>query len=154
RLVNANPYLTTPWNGVGIFHEDIAGAYGDRAYQINYTLMSLGSPAAPRLLDPEYTGTRVIGSDGKPVALDITDATTRTYIGKNAGYSYADLKDFFLAAYSPATGEVLVPSFHRDWLTGGPNSLAPSSDFWKNPNNKLKTLRPWPDDHPQFPRVS
>ncbi len=97
--------LHNRWNGVGLFHEDLGDGFGDRAFQINYTLMGFGPASArtPRLLDPEYMGTRPLES-GKIATFN--PVNTRTYVGKNAGYSYADLKDFFLAAYDPATGEV------------------------------------------------
>ena len=49
-------------------------------------------------------------------ALGTSPSGSRTYVGRNAGYTYPDLNNFYLASISPATGEVLVPSFHRAWL--------------------------------------
>jgi hypothetical protein len=138
-----NPFNTIPWNGVGIFHE--ANAYGDRALQVNYTKVRVGGN--PVLLDPEYMGLRPFDANGNPLPFD---PTNRIYIGKNAGYSYPDMKDFFLAQVDATTGRVLVPSFYRAWQFG---SLDPNNPNWTNANGRLLTLRPRPAEHPQFPRV-
>jgi hypothetical protein len=141
--LNTGLPLTNAYGGVGIFHE--ANPCGDRATQPNHTFMLVNG--APFLLDPEYMGVRPLDASGNPLPFD---PTTRTYVGKNAGYSYADLKDFFLAAYDPATGEVLAPSFHRPWLFG---SLDPTNPNWLSPTGQLMILRPRPAEHPNFPRV-
>ena len=67
-----------------------------------------------------------------------------------SGPYLAIFKSFFLGVRDPATGEVLVQSFHRPWLFG---SLAPNNANWTNANGKLFTLRPRPAEHPKFPRV-
>ena len=36
-------------------------------------------------------------------------------MSKAAPYTYPDLNNFFLAALSPATGEVILPSYYRPW---------------------------------------
>ncbi|MCS6866942.1 MAG: hypothetical protein RMJ56_13095 [Gemmataceae bacterium] len=149
-----NPFNTIPWNGVGVFHE--ANPYGDRARQVNYTLVRIGgNPGNPVLLDPEYTGQRGFDNNGNPLPFD---PTSRIYIGKNAGYSYPDMKDFFAAQVDAATGRVLVPSFYRAWQFGSLNPTNNPNDpnfnpNWTNPNGRLLTLRPRPAEHPQFPRV-
>lgn len=145
-----NPFNTNPWNGVGLFHEDATtygypGLTGDRVQFVNYTPMMIGGK--PFLLDPEYMGTRPLDNGGN---LQPFNPAGRTYVSKAAGYSYPDLKDFFLAAYDPATGEVLAPSFHRPWLFG---SLDPTNPNWTNAPGRLFTLRPRPAEHPNFPRV-
>ena len=155
---------TTPWNGVGLFREDVAtdpaysGGYnltGDRARLINYTVNPVNG--LPFLLDPEYMGQRYAGAMGTMVP--VFDPTTRTYVSKAAGYSYADTKDFFAGAVDPVTGAVLVQSFHRDWLFRDPlrpateSPLHPNNANWINAQGVLLTLRPRPFEDPQFPRV-
>lgn len=134
---------TTPWAGVGTFHE--TNTYGDRALQVNHTLMMMGT--TPYLLDPEWTGSRAVAATGVP---PFATSRTGSYVGKHAGYTYADLKSLWLGARDPATGEVLVPSFHRPWLFG---SLADNNPNWRNATGKLLILRPRPLEHPKFPRV-
>ncbi|AMV29861.1 hypothetical protein VT84_36040 [Gemmata sp. SH-PL17] len=146
---------TVPWAGVGTFHEN-AGGYGypaltagtDRGQFVNHTAMVLNS--TPFLIDPEWTGRRSVASNA--FAAFLADQTGRSYVGKHAGYTYPDLKNFFLGARDPATGEVLVPSFHREWLFG---SLAPTNPNWSSDVGRLKTLRPRrnPQEHPNFPSV-
>ncbi|HEY1186243.1 MAG TPA: hypothetical protein VGE74_01240 [Gemmata sp.] len=143
---------TTPWNGVGVFHEQ-ADSYGigalngqDRGRFINQTALSVGGQFL--LLDPEWTGNRPVA--GGALSTFATSVAGRNYVSKAAGYTYPDLKNFFLGAQDPVTGEVLVPSFHRDSLFG---TLAPSNPNWTNEIGKMRTLRPRPQEHPNFPRV-
>jgi hypothetical protein len=150
--LNAGRPILTPFAGVGTFHEQLPlpnGTTVDRGLQVNYTLQRIGGN--PFLLDPEYTGVRAV-TGGNPVPGFDPNATGRNYVNKAAGYSYADNKDFFLAVVDPVTGQVLVPSFFRYSSLQG-NTLAPNSAFWGTEANKLTMLRPWPNDHPQFPRV-
>lgn len=146
---------TNPWNGVGLFQD--TNSMGQRLQQVNHTIMVVG-PNKYFLLDPEYMGERVIPAAGP---IPPFDYNSRTYVGKNAGYSYPDLKDFFLGSVDPVTGQVLVPSFYRPWLMkqfltqiaptyNGP-TLAQGSPIWTNPQGRLYSLRPWPTDHPNFP---
>lgn len=166
----ANPWVgnTTPWNGVGTFHEQ-GDTYGntalngvDRARMVNHTVQVLReNPADPNtgkpvLLDPEWTGARAVPAGGA-VPTFATGVTNRNYVSKAAGYTYPDIKNFWLGARDPATGEVLVQSFHRDTLFG---TLAPTNANWTNEAGKLLTLRPRPNDHlkdtngnPLFPTV-
>lgn len=147
---------TTPWNGVGTFHELLSNngytvaptdLANDRANCVNYTVMTIGGKLF--LLDPEYKGVRPLDASGLNLLAPPTTASS-TYIAKNAGYSYPDLKDFFMGYRDAATGEVFVPSFHRPWLFG---SLDASNPNWTNDTGKLLTLRPRPQEHPNFPRV-
>src|SRR5262249_35904404 len=135
--------VDTAWNGVGTFHENPANykdgntSYNitgipDRARMINNTVIIYGGRSI--LLDPEFTGVRPkTGTNPTdpfgpfPTVGSTTDP--RSYIPKNAPYTYPDLKDFYLAQISPETGEVLVPSYGRPWLWG-PRTLEPPS-----PNN-------------------
>ncbi len=169
-------FNTTPWNGVGMFREDMAaygvpGLTGDRGAQVNNTKMLIGPPgsAVQVLIDPEYTGLRPRDAAGNLIGpFDLAHAATRTYIGRNAGYSFADLKNFFEGAVDPATGQVLTPSFHRPWLWNsqipGPGgvpiltTLDPNNPNWTNTPGRFLALRPRPGtaaepEHPLFPRV-
>ena len=160
-----NLFNTTPWGGVGLFHEDVnnnTGPYagynltGDRAQFVNYRAGAVNGK--PFLLDPEYMGLR--GFDPMTGQLLPFDPTLHNYVSKAAGYSYPDLKDFFAGAVDPITGAVLVQSFHRDWLFRHPAqkptdwALDPNNPNWYNAPGGLLTLRPRPFEHPQFPRVS
>jgi len=158
--LNAGRPILTPFAGVGTFHEQLPlpnGTTVDRGLQVNYTLQRIGGN--PFLLDPEYTGARTNVTGGNPVPGFDPNATGRNYVNKAAGYSYADNKDFFLAVVDPVTGQVLVPSFHRDALFRDPNrppnesTLHPSNANWNNATGALLTLRPRPLEHPQFPRI-
>jgi hypothetical protein len=150
---------TTPWNGVGTFREP--NAYGDRSAQVNYTQMMFGN--APFLLDPEVRGTRPFTGTGAGATRGaLAIGPGREFVGKNAGYSYADLKDFFAGVVDPGTGQVLTPSFHRPWLwnttvttgtTTTVTTLGPDNPNWTNTNGRMLTLRPRPAEHPRFPRV-
>jgi hypothetical protein len=150
---------TVPWAGVGTFSEN-AAAYTadgtnpypslallpDRKQYVNHTLLTVDNRAI--VIDPEWTGNRFAVAGVLPAFA--ASQGTRAYVGKHAGYTYPDLKNFFLGARDPATGEVLVQSFHRDWLFG---SLAPTNPNWSNATGKFLTLRPRPAEHPGFPRV-
>ncbi|MBN9119869.1 MAG: hypothetical protein J0I06_12030 [Planctomycetes bacterium] len=162
---------TTPWAGVGTFSEDMStygvpGLTGDRSAAVNYTQMQFtgGSGSVRFLLDPEWTGYRASGTTpaGTWPANFAAGLNGRTYVGKHAPYSFPDLKDFFAGAVDPATGQVLVQSFHRPWLwnmtvTSGTTTttygLDPGNPNWTNTPGRLKTLRPRPAEHPLFPRV-
>lgn len=163
-MYGRNPGSTVAWNGVGTFREDIATYNvttpsgplgGNRASAVNYTQMQFGT--TPVLLDPSRRGMRAFVS-GARQPID-PPGSGREYIGKNAGYSYPDIKDFFLGQIDAATGQVLVPSFHREWLFRDPSrpltesALAPTNPNWTNNNGRLLTLRPRPAEHPNFPRV-
>jgi|GEM_PF-1808550 len=151
-LFNSGQVATTPWNGVGPFQD--TNSQGSRNTQVNYTPMFFSSSGKYFLIDPEYMGERtIVGS------IPQFNPANSTYVGKNAGYSYPDTKDFFLASVDPVTGQVLLPSFYRPWLFSqlvgtytGP-VLGPNSPIWQNPQGRLASLRPWPTDHPQFPQL-
>ncbi len=142
---------TVPWAGVGTFHDTTdprTSPQGDRAFQVNYTLMMISG--TPYLLDPEWTSARAVLANG-PVPAFAGSTAGRSYVGKHAGYTYPDLKNLWLGARDPATGEVLTPSFHRDWLFG---TLAPNNAKWRDATGKLFILRPRPLEHPNFPLVA
>ena len=43
------------------------------------------------------------------------------FVAKSAPYTYPDENNVYLAAVRPSDGRVLLPSFHRPWLSGGAN---------------------------------
>jgi hypothetical protein len=154
-----NPYtsaLATPWAGVGTFQD--TNSQGARGRQVNHTWMLIKNK--PFLIDPEIMSER--GFDpktGAPLPFDPT-TDTRPYVSKAAGYSYPDLKDFFLAAIDPADGQVLVQSFYRPWLfgsldpaNGNPTNPTAPTNNWINDVGQTMILRPRPKEHPLFPRV-
>lgn len=152
---------TVAWNGPGTF--SATSAIGlDRRQLVNHQFF-LGMTT---VVDPEYNGDRaLLPPAGSPPG---TPPPAFAYNGvayrKNPPYTYPDLKDLYLAAICPATGEVLVPSFYRDWLfrdqtpppAGRPateSPLSPNNPNWKNPQGKYLILRPRPQEHPNFPPV-
>ncbi|AWM40715.1 hypothetical protein GobsT_07490 [Gemmata obscuriglobus] len=165
-----NPWVgsVTPWAGVGPFNDQpstytyngtasypsLAGITS-RQRIVNYTAMLMDNQ--PLLIDPEWTRNRLPGAGGSWLFKDTVAG--RDYVGKHAGYTYPGVKDFFLGAQDPYTGEVLVPSFHRDWLfrhTSRPadeSPLHPANPNWYNDAGRLLTVRPRPAEHPNFPRV-
>ena len=168
---------TVPWAGVGIFHED-AGNYAhatgtypslvalpqtpqnlrDRAQFVNHTVMTVDGKAL--VIDPEWTGNRFADNTNALTPFNASQGLAgRNYVGQHAGYTYPDLKNFFLGARDPATGEVLMQSFFREWLfrhtsqPAGQSALHPNNPNWTNATGRLLTLRPRPAEHPNFPRV-
>lgn len=156
------------YNGLGTFHETITLPDGSttiaRADVLNWAWQfdrSGGGNSA--ILDPEHSS-----------ATPRTSATTAIptaspFIGKNAGYTYPDRNNAYVAVQDPNTGRVIVPSFHRPALFNAFQSdqtkrLAPplsvsstynngistnptTNDDWLNKAGRFKTLRPRPADH-------
>ena len=169
------PSASAPFSGIGTFHE-MAPNGMDRAAWIHYaapytvpaTMATAQFPANTYYLDPEWTGWRTAGEVS---ANTLPGATTRlptfppqVHVPKNAPYTYPDLKDLILASLSPATGEVLVPSLHRNWLfnslnlnqhlrlapwnpadTAAASNTAANTD-WITPEGRTRILRPRPVD--------
>jgi hypothetical protein len=133
---------TVPWNGPGTFHDTITaqGTTLDSGQVMNYEQLWLhGGKRYPE-----------ITAQGE-------------YAPKNAPYTYPDLKDFYLASFVPATGEVLSPSYYRMYnfmsqqqaaTTNGlpatglepPGSTNPNTN-WTNIAGKFLTVRPRPIDN-------
>lgn len=84
-----------------------------------------------------------------------TGALVGTYQGKNYPFTYADRHDFYLAQMDPTTGQITVPSFHRDDLFGplNPTGSATPNPNWTSVEGKFLTLRPRPQENPNFPAV-
>jgi hypothetical protein len=138
-----------PFNGTGRLRYpiDLPGlGQQDDFYLVNYTYFqdALSDPSQQFLRDPERPGWRT-GLD-QPRAPFVG--------GFNAPYTYPDLNNLFLAAVN-ARGEVLQPSFYRDWPPDGstavgnpyPNwfgPLAEDNPNWLNDKGKYLLLRPRP----------
>ncbi|MFO0823507.1 MAG: hypothetical protein U0792_10385 [Gemmataceae bacterium] len=139
----ASPGANIAWNGPGTFGGTTSATFGsiDRRQLLNHRLFS----GMTNISDPEYTGERAPGTS-YPAPYN------GTYYGKNAPYTYPDFNNYFLATICPATGEVLVPSFHRTSATAF-GSLDPSNPNWTSASGKFLTPRPRPQEHPNFPRV-
>jgi hypothetical protein len=158
---------SAPFSGIGTFHENAPNGQ-DRALWINFS--SPYTPNAPyahtvsantAFLDPERSGFR---SAQEVTNNQLPESLGRAFIPKNAPYTYPDLKDLILASLSPATGEVLVPSLHRNWLFNStnpnvqfrlapwnPNDTAPTTNTaanldWVTPEGRTRILRPRPVD--------
>ncbi len=134
------------WNGPGTFGgSPTNAAFSGVTYRqlVNFRLFQ----GMPVVTDPEYSGPTAERAPS-PTNLGLNPGT---YYGKNPPYTYPDIKDFYLASMCPATGEILVPSFHRTNLFG---SLDPSNPNWSSPQGRYLTLRPRPSDHAnKFPPV-
>ena len=138
---------TVPFNGAGLFHAavDLSATFGikstdpnypvmlpDQARVVNFTTLTSGGTGSFNF-DPEKSG-----FSGTP------SGTQRHYVGKNAPYTYPDLNNFYLAVVSPATGEVLAKSFHRDWLFNGvfsPNGTPDKNGGTQAGGNPIPELR-------------
>jgi hypothetical protein len=146
--------MDKPYTGVGRLHrtgdrllQGLDAGLTDTRWNDEAVLMNFQyRPADNFLRDPERVGVR--GSPTAPRA---------TWVGGfNVPYTYPDHNNFFLAVIDPANGQVMAPSFHRDYLFGKldlPNGPPPTGNpNWGKPIGKYLTLRPHPLDHPDFPR--
>lgn len=170
-LPNVSP--SVPFNGPGTIHGPLAPPqFGDRGQVINHTAIRYPvGPAADEtfLIDPHWTAQRPVTAGTQlGVAPTFSAPNGRNYAPKNAGYTYPDLNNFFLAAVSPVDGRVLVPSFHRSWLFNAANTVNPAyrlapwnpndtnpapagngtdrNTDWISPEGRAKILRPRPID--------
>jgi hypothetical protein len=135
-MYGRKPGANIAWNGPGTFGgSPYNGA--DRRRLVNFRLFT-GNVA-----HPEYDGDYAPGTT-------FPATYGATHYPKNPPYTYPDIKDFALASLCPATGEVIVPSFHRAAAFG---SLDPSNPNWTSPEGKFYTLRPRRQEHPNFPPV-
>ncbi|MFO0799020.1 MAG: hypothetical protein U0804_16250 [Gemmataceae bacterium] len=113
--------LNPPYSGAGIMHEDLTkttnnalGAVSDRARVVNNTAMNVGG--AYYVVDPEISdGPREVAKTQPSDPTNNATMTGKKYVPKNAPYTYPDLNNLYLASVSPATGDVMVPSYFRPW---------------------------------------
>ncbi len=172
----------TPYTGPGIIHESLGtstwadksfASLSDRARVINNTVMNIGGKYLA--FDPEISGEARDAMTRSPIKTsdaEITGKTpTRFHVAKNAPYTYPDLNNLYLASVSPATGEVVVPSYFRPWAfndrpvalgTNPPPAAAPiggrlagwdpndkvliANTDWVTAEGRAKILRPRPID--------
>ena len=79
------------------------GAYGDEAYMVNYQYFPSSGDGIP-LRQPEHP---------------LINGTPGPYTGgANVPYTYPDHQNFSLAYQDATSGQILVPSFHREYLFG------------------------------------
>jgi hypothetical protein len=116
---------------------------------VNYTWAS-GTP----VVDPERTGFRVLPTD--------LPSVNSRYISKAVSSTYPDSNDMAIALVNPINGQMLTPSFHRDWIfnpapaaanefarqmTLAPPTVNPANTDWITPAGRQKIIRPRPNDH-------
>ncbi|MBX9585547.1 MAG: hypothetical protein K2X87_35010, partial [Gemmataceae bacterium] len=161
--VVGNVTPSVAFSGPGTIHHSTSVGI-DRAKLPNYTAIRY-SPTATVLFDPHWTGERpVTGGTNLNAAPTLTlPGTGRSYAPMNAGYTYPDLNNLYLASISPATGQVLSPSFHRGWLFNALNTTNPAyrlapwnpndtingtdqNTDWISQEGRYKVLRPRPID--------
>ncbi len=121
-----------PYNGTGRLRGVHTGnPFGIDDYQLlNYTVF----PTDNIIHDPERPGWRA------------PNAAQAAYTGGfNAPYTYCDANSMFVAFMDTATGEIKVPSFHREGIFGPLDN--PSNVNWTNAQGKYMSLRPRPADH-------
>jgi hypothetical protein len=127
----------------------VESSMADDAYMVNYQYFpNAGDGIGPR--DPERPGFRpAIG--GQVTSLGIQQATWMG--GANIPYTYPDHQNFSLAYQDATTGQILVPSFHREYLFGRLDDLPPNpaagttgNPNWTNNQGKYLTARPRPID--------
>ncbi len=151
---NAKPGANlVPFNGTG----RLRYRYGGLEFPVPTTAGWLGGAEDHKLINYTfYRGDDFLRDPERPGlrAPDLA-APRKPYTGGvNAGYTYPDLNNVFLAAVR-GDGTVLLPSFHRPWTTFG--SLDPSNLNWRLNDKaahkllKYQTLRPRPAEHPGFP---
>ncbi len=152
--------LLNPYTGQGLFAPTDSlpplalpgvGPY-DRTQVINYAYL----PGSNYIIDPEYSWfrtdpTAVAPAPGNP------DSRGNWYKNVAAPYTYPDLKDLYLAVIDTQTGQVLQPSYFRNYAfnTGtanpdarlAPPTVAPTNTDWLTPAGRLKIIRPRPIDH-------
>ncbi len=137
---NPNPITiadqtTNPvWNLVNVQEQNV----------VNYTRVN-STPTGTEwfIFDP-------MRADGTTVRSHTAAAYTRGYLNRAAPFTYPDRRNFHLAQMNPASGEIVVQSFHRPDLFG---SLDPTNVNWANQVGRLRTLRPRTAEHPNFPPV-
>ena len=154
-LVNDN----VAFNGIGALHYSFPGPAGftdataggaqiDDWKMVNYMYFRTLDGF---LRDPERYGIRT--ALRQPGAAD----NRGPYLGSaNVPYTYPDRNNFYLAAID-SFGNLITPSFHREWLfgrldayPGNPNGLAVNSN-WTNNIGRYMTMRPRPAENPNFP---
>lgn len=148
--VNVTGQTNAAWNLAGVLERDV----------VNYTRINTGGTDW-FIFDP-------MRATGATVRTSAAPTYARGYFNRAAPYTYPDRTNFHLAFQDPNTGEVVLPSFHRPDLFTNTNpayaadpaaqiaqSLNPNNPRWQPSDtaSRLRTLRPRPAEHPNFPPV-
>jgi hypothetical protein len=152
---STNPPLNDKaYSGTGRLHTG-TGTYMNPFNVDDYLLVNyMYNPLDSFLRDPERYGQAGIASKpgfprNSPYRTSLADQRGRYTGGHNAPYTYPDANSMFLAVIDPSSGQVILPSFHRNWTGFGsldpanPNWLVPSTT---NPALKYMVMRPRPID--------
>jgi hypothetical protein len=157
NLYGWNSTATVPLDkahtGVGRIHNpgptalSTAGQWNDTAYLMNFRYFP--TDPNPFLRDPEWYPR----SNGPYRVRPSDPRGNQDYVGFNVPYTYPDHNNFFLAQLDPNTGQVVTPSYHREYLFGrldSPDGPLPGGNPNWTANNligKYLTLRPRPADN-------
>lgn len=164
-LPPSNPNMT-PYNGHGLFTDPNFSSITpappsgltDRRQVVRFSVTNTSSP----LFDPEHNGARNPATQVNtlPGLVTLPSGNPRTYVAKNAGYTYPDRNNMAVAVVNPSTGQVMIPSFLRPLLFDGTGSatastwptttLGPGNPNWATPSGRYKGLRPRPFDQLTF----
>ncbi len=143
---NPASYLNDrPWTGTGRLVEpglmlNTVAINGQTAF--NYQAFIPSGAAAAEVRDPGRLGARLSNS---PIQGTLTGDL-------NVDYTYPDQHNMYLAMQDPLTGQILVPSYHRDWLQGALDTTAATGNWPAGvAAGKHVLLRPRPADHSGFP---
>jgi hypothetical protein len=139
-LITTQTPMDVPWDGTGRLHN--AQTAPVVAGQDEYSLVNyMWFQGDGFVHDPARYGFR---TDPTQPFNPVTDAFTG---GQNAPYTYPDLNSMYLAYINQATGQVVVPSYHRHWLFNNGLALNDATNpNWTNASGKYQTLRPRPQD--------
>ncbi len=149
-----------PYNGVGLFADSlilptVPPTPIDRRQVVNFSFYRQDATAPPTwfIVDPENTqylagGQVYLRSGANAVSQTGGAAMPGIYVGKNAPYTYPDRNNMAVALVDPATGMVVVPSFHRPSVfrnpaqPAGQSDLDPANPNWYTPEGRFRLLRP------------
>jgi len=127
-----NTLCDKPYNGVGRQRSTTTPFPGLNEFDaVNYQQFG---PNGSWVHDPERASA---GAGGWRMAGAKNNSQYLPGAGFNAGYTYPDENNMFLAyvKQTSASNTVIIPSFHRPWLMK-------QADWTTNPYGKYKTLRP------------
>ncbi len=148
RMIYGSAGNTVPYNGHGVYRESLnlptlMNPAVDRTQVINFTplrwsISASGGTETIVYVDPDRTnGNGIVRTAATPAAfLALTPPTH--FVARNAAYTYPDRNNVYVAVQDPATGQIVLPSYHRPTLFGG---LDASNQNWYVPEGKFKILR-------------
>jgi hypothetical protein len=129
--------LDRPFCGTGRLHNttdpNLPAGITDELQMINHTV---------------YTSDGIRHDPERPGVYKISGGTRPAWIGGfNVPYTFPDHNNLFLAAINPATGQVIVPSFHRDYIFGKLDNSDGNTGKWTSQAAKYSSIRPTPAYH-------